>query len=271
VKVLNDPAPWWGMLQGPPLSIIDLIDNGTISVEGAAALWWAIERGASVMVAAAPQRAGKTTLATALLAFLPDDAAVFLTAGPRDARIVPSSNGPVYLLVNELSNHTPVYLAGPSARRAFTLLRDGTRMIGTLHADSAAEAVDVMHHESGIPATDIPGVNLVAVLRARRTASGVERRVVEIGLLTPNGDDVAVATVTLWEASTSRLQLSAHPQGATALARWAGVSHEQVEAEIAARRRALGDLAARGTRESEQVTEAVKRFRAAVRTGDAPA
>src|SRR5439155_6827064 len=117
--LLKRPAPRSGMTTGPPLTMVDLIANGTVPAAEAAALWWAVERGASVMVAAGPRLAGKTTLASALFPFLPENARAYITAGPRDPLALPDGDGPIYLLVNELSNHTPYYLAGPAAQRAF--------------------------------------------------------------------------------------------------------------------------------------------------------
>jgi hypothetical protein len=271
MRIVNDPRPWWGMLPGPPLSIVDLIGNGTITAETAAALWWALRRGASVFVVAGPRLAGKTTLATALLPFLPADARAYVTAGPGDALAVPPGDGPLYLLINELSNHTPMYLAGPAARRAFALLRDGAHVVGTLHADSAAEAVAVMRREVEIPASDIARVTLVVVLRVRRTDAGaVERRVVEVGLLVPEGEDVGVAPVAAWDADRDAATLLPPPGGTAALARWAGVATAAVEEAVAAGARILTDLLRRGSG-ADEVAAAVARHDLGERAGHAPA
>ena len=268
MRIVNDARPWWGPQPGAPLSIVSLIENDTISVEAAAALWWALERGASAFVAAVPRLAGKTTLATALLAFVPEDAHGYVTAGPRDPLNLPPASTPTYLLINELSNHTPMYLAGPTALRAFALLRDGYRVIGTLHADSAAEAVEVMQYESGIPLSDIAHVTLVVVLRARRTASGVERRVAEIGLLLPHGEGVAVAGVAVRAPATGRLMLLPPPAGIAALAAWACVTVADAEAGVAARAAYLRELIASAVRTPADVTTAIRRFRTTDRTGE---
>ncbi len=83
------------MLRGRPLSVAELIDNGTLSAEWAAIAAWTIEHGASVVVAAGPSGAGKSTLATALLEFLPETAVLYITfliavvvAGRNSGRIV---------------------------------------------------------------------------------------------------------------------------------------------------------------------------------------
>jgi energy-coupling factor transporter ATP-binding protein EcfA2 len=261
LTVLNDPRPWWGMLRGRSLSLAELLANETIPPRGAAVLWWALERGASLFVAAGPSGAGKSTLATALLPFLPPDARLYVTSGPRDGLRIPPGPGPIYLLINELSWHTPWYLYGDAARRAFLLLRDGTRVIGALHARSAREAVEVMLEETGAPAADVARVQFVAVLGVGWTRGGLLRRVVEISRLLPPPDGseaVEARAVAVWDEAQQRLELA--PGGLEALADWAGEPAAGVAAAVEARAAELADWPARGVRTHEAAAEAVRHF-----------
>lgn len=262
MQFVNDPAPWWDWARGRPLSIADLIANGTITAQGAALLWWSLEQGASVFVAAGPQGAGKTTLATALFSFLPADARAYVTAGPRDPLAIPTGPEPVYLLINELSNHLPFYLYGPAATRAFALLRDGVRAIGALHARSAAEAVAVMHAQAGVPYADIARVTLIVVLHLRRGARGLERRVTEIGRLEATGTGVRVVDVALWDMEADRLVLAPPPGGIATLAAWAAVPVAAAERGIDRRTAFLERLVRDGGRSIDETTAAVRQFRA---------
>jgi energy-coupling factor transporter ATP-binding protein EcfA2 len=265
MHVLNDPTPWWGMLRGRPLSIVDLLNGGTITSRPAAAIWWALERGASLFVAAGPPGAGKSTLATALLSFLPEDARVYVTSGPRDRLLIPAGRGPTYLLVNELSWHTPYYLHGPAAQRAFALLRRGIRIVGALHARSVAEAVEVMQSEAELPAADVARVTLVVVLAVTRTqlSPGIVRRVVEVGLLSPDGDEVKIQRVAQADPVTGQLQVAA--EGLSALATWAHVPRQQVSTEVASRATKLERWVESGLAAAADIDHAIARFRA--RTG----
>lgn len=269
MKLLSDPRPWWGMLHGPELSIAELIANSTLSAEGAAALWWALEQGASVMVAAGPQGAGKSTLATALLAFLPEDAALYVTAGPHDSLALPPADGPIYLLVNELSNHTPWYLSGPAALRAFALLGNGVRMIGTLHADDPYEALEVLHEHARVPLHDVLRLMLIVVLRARRVGRAIERRVVEVGMVYGEPEARTVQTVLEIPAGQPGLVLS--PTGLAAFAVWAGVPRDQVEADMRERAGVLRELVASGSRDPRLVHEAIRAWMQRARSGDGAA
>lgn len=267
MQVLNDIRPWWGPEPGRVLSMVDLIANGTVPAEVAGALWWAMEHGASAVSAAGPRLAGKTTLATALLSFLPDEARLYVVRGPYDPIDVPLGDGPLYLLVNELSDHTPWYVWGPAARRAFALLGQGARLVATLHANSAAEAVAVMRYETGAPAEVIGQVTLVLVLRARWAGAGIERRLVEVSLLRPADGRVAVTPVAAADAG-GRLSLA--PSGAAALAMWADVDPDLAHGEIESRVRFLTEQWRRGVHTWQDVSAAVRWFRRHARGGYAP-
>lgn len=267
MHLLNDPGPWWGMSSPTPQSMVDLIAADTISPEAAGALWWAVERGASVLVAAGPQGAGKTTTASALFSFLPDNARAYVTSGPADELDLPTGESPVYLLINELSNHVPIYLFGPAARRAFALLRDGVRMIGTLHADSALEAIAVLERGLGIPPADIALVDLVIVLRVRRGIAGPERRIVEVSLVEDEADGPQITTVATWDSRADALTILPAPAGTAALAAWAGVPASVAEREVEDRTRFLVSTGRRGVHTRDDITAAVRHFR---RTAGAP-
>jgi energy-coupling factor transporter ATP-binding protein EcfA2 len=203
--------------------VAHLIGGGTLSAETAATVWLTLEHGASMFVVAGPQGAGKSTLATALLAFLPSDSQVYVTSGPRDPLTVEDPER-TYMLVNELSWHLPMYLSGPAAQRAFELLSKGARIIGTLHARSVREAFGVMGYEANISAKAIAAAveqhpMLIVVLEARRTNSGIERRVVDLGLA--RGVDAE--------------QISLEGAGSEALANWLGGDRSRVQDELDAR------------------------------------
>src|SRR3989442_4043377 len=108
MQYLNDPRPWREGL-GRDLSMVDLVVNETIPVGPAALLWWALERGASLLTAGGPSGAGKSTLANACLSFLPDGAQAYVVSGRDDPLLVSTDGGPTYLLISELSDHARPY------------------------------------------------------------------------------------------------------------------------------------------------------------------
>jgi len=278
MQYLNDPRAWTEG-RDRDLTMVDLVVNETIPVGPAALLWWAIERGASLLTAGGPSGAGKSTLANACLSFLPEGARAYAVAGRDDPLLVPANGGPTYLLISELSRHgRPYYLSGPAARRAFALVRDGLRVVGTLHADSVDEAIENLGDEVELSPEEIARVDLVAITRVddglvrsgrRRTGHlppgdvAVRRRIVEIGLLGPDPDrGVRHVELAAWNTGAGRLQIAEPPAGITALAGWGGSPTPSAEAEIAERADILARLAAEWRRDPRDVHEAVRRLRA---------
>ena len=274
MQILNDPTPWWGSVDSQPLSIIDLIAAGTVPVAQAGALWWAVEHGASFFTAGGPSGAGKSTLANALLSFLPAAARIYVVSGRDDPFILPAGSEPTYLLISELSSHgRPFYLSGPAALRAFTLLRTGVRMIGTLHAETVDEAVNaVLGAEMEIPARDIARLTFIAIIRVdgprdergrvERRRPDLTRRVIEIGLLSASDAGVRVLRLANWNERSERLQPAGAPAGVAALAAWAGLDVVMVETSIRTRIDVLTDLLHAGLRTMDDVAAAVRALRA---------
>jgi len=277
MQYINDPRPWTDG-RDRDLSMVDLVVNETIPVGPAAMLWWALERGASLLTAGGPSGAGKSTLANACLSFLPNGARAYAVSGRDDPMLLPADGGPTYLLVNELSQHgRPYYISGPAARRAFALLGDGHRLVGTLHADSVDEAIENLGEEVELRPEDIARVDLVAITRVQgrlvRSDGGrtvhippgdvsVRRRIVEIGLLGPGPDrGIRKVELAVWNTESDRLEIAEPPAGIAALARWAGVPTPSAEAAIAERADVLARLAAEGRRDPREVDDAVRRLR----------
>jgi hypothetical protein len=228
VQILNEPWPWWGTLRGRPLAVSDLIARSTLTPQLAALLWWTMQRGASVFVAAGPPGAGKSTVANALLEFLPEDAQLYVTSGAWDRMAIPPAEGPVYLLINELSPHMPVYLSGSAATLAFGLLGSGVRMLGTLHARSASEAVRVMCYEADVELDALSTPFVFAVIAAHWEGQQIVRRVIELGFLPPAGD-----LITLTRAAPDGPSLE--PGSLRTLADWSGEAAADIESQIARR------------------------------------
>jgi type IV secretory pathway ATPase VirB11/archaellum biosynthesis ATPase len=126
-----------------------------------------LEHRASIIIAAEPPLAGKTTILTALIDFLrPQVQRLYLRGWSEDYDFVGSVEpGQCYLLVNEMSDHLPVYMWGRPAMRLFELLPLGFGMAATMHADTAEEVVGILTQELRIPRPLIGNLAMVLNLR----------------------------------------------------------------------------------------------------------
>jgi hypothetical protein len=154
---------------GRTLSLVDLIQAGTLSVEIAAHLLWvagaprpAGKGGASVLTGAVPGGAGKTTLLACLLNALPArvqlvtvDRLRACPAGGEDAKPVDSpavldqasqfEPGQACFLVHEIgAGHWYGYLWGPPVAQFVELAGRGHLIASCLHADTREQLTEAL-------------------------------------------------------------------------------------------------------------------------------
>jgi type IV secretory pathway ATPase VirB11/archaellum biosynthesis ATPase len=164
---------------GRMLSLVDLIEAGTVDLSLAAYLAVAMRAGASLLVGARPGGAGKTAVMCALLNFLPDrttiravDSRAVLAEGGRDAH-----PGNTCYLAHEISNaHYYAYVWGSEARAFFRLAAQGYIVASNLHADTLEETRDQLCRENGVARAHLDAVTLKLYLRVERTGGWAMRR-----------------------------------------------------------------------------------------------
>jgi hypothetical protein len=143
---------------GRMLSLVDLIDAETLTVEMAAWATERIERGASFLVGANPGGAGKTAIMGALLTMLPSGESVHVTrTGGFGFRRGESDGwrtaGPgACLVAYEISPASfEAYIWGTELQQFIERGRAGARLVANLHADTLAEARDQIVNDNGVP------------------------------------------------------------------------------------------------------------------------
>jgi len=177
------PEGWWGYHWSlpRPMSAVEIVRSGSLDARLMATLWAVVARRRGVMLASEAPQAGKTTTLSALVDFLPDDTVgVFLRGWGQDMSWT-DEVGPDrgYLLVNEMSDHLPIYVWGPNARAALRLAGEGYGFGGTMHADSLEEALTCLRGELRAADGDLAGLTLYLQYSAYFTPAGMYRRVEE--------------------------------------------------------------------------------------------
>ncbi|MBN1937776.1 MAG: hypothetical protein JW934_24170 [Anaerolineae bacterium] len=177
---------------GRMLSLVDLIDAGSVSLPLAAHLAAAMRANTSLLVGANPGGAGKTAVMCALLNFVPDETALVPVAGQgvlAQAMRDPSPDKTCYIAHEIGAGPYFAYLWGRQARAFFGLATNGHSTACNLHADTLHETYDQLVGQNGVDRAHVQAVALKVYLRMARGPGGSVRRWVHRVYESDGGED----------------------------------------------------------------------------------
>jgi len=281
------PEGWWGYHWAPPepMSVVQIVGSGTLDLRLMAMLWAVVSRRRSVMLASEAPQAGKTTTLSAMVDFLPaETVGVFLRGSWADYRWT-DEYGPdrTYLLINEMSDHLPIYVWGRNAKGALELTSRGYGLGATMHADSLDEAIESLRHGIGATDSDLADLTIYLQFSAYRTPAGTYRRCEEAwhlrtdaeGALAPirlaaiEGDRsprltgaqrLPVPPVLRTDGGRRTRDFVHEPSGYAALAATLGLGADAFERELEDRSAYLARLADEGICEPPEVAAALAEY-----------
>jgi hypothetical protein len=277
MRSANQPESWWGWHgynHPQALSIVQIMQAGTLSPRLAALFWLGLERGASFVFAADPPGAGKTTLLTALLAFAPPETVAYFTRGWGETFDLPppSEKHATYIMVNEMSDHLPVYSWGPYVVRAFELLGDGYSLCTTMHADDASGVVEQLVEDNDVPRDHVGRLTFIVPLHisAGGTGSGGSqreggtlRRVLDVAAPVASGDSLSLCSLARWDERSDGFVVLDGPDERATLAAKLGIDEAGIGGALDAREAFLQKLLDDGVTAIAAVQEAVDQYRRA--------
>ena len=297
----TSPAPGrWAFRPIPPepRSIVELIADGTLDAELSAQLWLLLEARVPIIVAAEAQHVGKTTLLSALLAFLPPDARLVELAGesetfdwlpqatelgwPGVARTrrrrrrsgPPRDHRPAR--PRAVRPHARLHVGRWPRAIAVRAASIGYGLAATIHADSLDDVFDALRRPP-VRLADDELSHLGVVLVLRRLDDG-RRRVVAAHYVRPVARDthghvqrLGPAVLATWDPADGRLRafrLGHHARSWPA----ASAAHAgDFEIEVDRRREHLDRLVADRRRPTPRPpATAIRAYRADAPTVDAP-
>lgn len=169
---------------GRMLSIVDLLLAGTVDLDLAAYVCFQMSKGASILTAANPGGAGKTTVMAAFLGFLPPGTRLVTVS---NSSILDPANPvhkkPECLLVHEIgSGHYYGYIWGRDVAKYFRMIEPGRSIASNLHADTLDELKTVLIDELDVPGEVLGRVDLLMFIAMQRGRSffDVKRRVATV-------------------------------------------------------------------------------------------
>jgi hypothetical protein len=167
---------------GRMLSVVDLLEAGTMDVDLAAYALAAIGNGASFMTGALPGGAGKTTIMCALLNLVPSNVELRTADGVAAIETGISAPQPQCCYIcHEIGDGAYyAYLWDSDLRKFFELPSAGHMIATNLHADTFAQARGQVCDENGVPAEHFKRMNVIFFISMGRTYRNVSRRIVSI-------------------------------------------------------------------------------------------
>lgn len=253
----DKPFGWWGYQWSvaEPRSITWLIDQGMLSVQGAAFLSLAVEARRSLIVVAEPDQAGKTTLLTALVDFLPANVRRIYIRGiyERFSFIgeVPAEDS--YVLCNEISHHLPTYLWGRGVRHLFEALEAGYPLATTMHATSASAALEeIQRYPLEVPRQQVSLLDLIITIGMGYVGNQLTRRISRIERISSRDGELRIERLTEREPLRAPVE---HQLGGMirAISEWFSLTDDEASRLLVNRERFLQDLIQRRILDREAV------------------
>ncbi len=255
---------WYFRRVDENLSILDVVKFGTIDFKLAGLLWLLMEHRASVIVAAGPTWAGKTTLFHAMLDFLrPEIEQVSLHGYEEDFKSLGSEKPEnTYLITEEISNHSYEYLWGYQVIKAFECLPRGYAIGGTTHARNIREVAQVLN-ALGVPLALIAGLGAVITLQVARGKYYDDepiRYVDTVSTVNLTKEGLVAQILATRHLPDEKFIYAPEQDLHSILFNKFAVKYESISSEIETRGQFLSQLCVKGTCSREQVRKAISEF-----------
>jgi hypothetical protein len=150
------------------LDLADLVVNRTLSPAMAATLATAAQERRSLLVAAIPRMAGKSTTMMATLQHAPPGTELHMLDGAHGPSLgIPAKPGG-YLVLAEIAKggFMSHYLWGEPVRQIFQAVRNGFSLATALHASGLDEAFEIVTRGNSVPDADAAQVDLMVYVRS---------------------------------------------------------------------------------------------------------
>jgi len=273
--------------QYKPLSIVDLVNNGTLTLDLAAFLWTCLD-GFGVyplnILVVGGTASGKTTTLNSLLSLVPQSERIVsiedtleLNPSLRENWVRLESNSKASLedLVKNALRMRPDRIIvgeirGGEAEDLFTAMNVGHRgVLATLHANADRDTIRRLENAPmNVPRSLIPLVDIIVVQnRLRFSGNETKRHVVQVSEVSSLDDRIALNEIFAWNPQNRSLERTKLPiQSKEKLAAITGRSINDVSDEIERRKTVLSYLVSHGITQNDKVCQFMDSFYAKMST-----
>jgi flagellar protein FlaI len=266
-----------------PLTVVDLMELGTLSPDLAAFLWYAVENRCSILVAGGVA-SGKTTLLNGILMFIrPDLKIVTIEETPEiniphanwaamTTRMGFGSKGSEISLFDLLKNslrQRPDYIIvgevrGSEAYTLFQALATGHGVCATVHADSPSSIIKRLESKPmNVPRPLIGLVDLMLIQNRIRVGNKSMRRtmdITEVKGYDSETDQLVIRQKVRWDPATDTFEISEKSFLLQKIAEKNGISLEAATKELAKRKIILKWLQKKGMRRYQELGNLLREY-----------
>lgn len=265
-----------------PFTPVDLVQNGTFSVEQMAYLWMAIENGKSLIFAGGTA-SGKTTSMNAVSMFIPPRSKVISIEDTPEVQLYhenwvatvtregigKESNVDMYTLLRSALRHRPEYIIvgevrGEEALTLFQAMNTGHTTYSTLHADSVETAINRLENPPiNVPRSMLEALDIVSVQVLSRQGDQRLRRtrvLSEIAGIDTRTGDINSNQLFEWDAATDEFQQMGNSVVLDEIREDQGASRSEVMREVDNRRKVLREMMDEDVNDYKEFTQLVKEY-----------
>lgn len=217
----------------------------------------------SLVVVAGEDKAGKTSLLTALLRFMDATTRPLYIRGIYErfeylTEVDPPNR---YVLCNEISAHLPTYLWGRGVRRLFEGLDKGFPLATTMHAGSSDAALTMLQsYPLDVPPEHTANLDVIVTLKKGMVDGRSVRRVVGIDQVVDRRGQPGVQPLAVRDPLRAAPQLYSGRM-LTALAAWGEIGDSDASRLLARQERFLTACAANYADDPDGFYEELERYR----------
>ncbi len=273
-----------------PLSVIDLVNNGTLNYEVAAFLWTMVEGMGGIpanVIIAGSTASGKTTLLNTLTSFVPNYERLITIEDTSELALPfqhwirlegrpPGLEGVGEITLDDLLKNSLRMrpdriivgeIRGTEGYTLFSAMNTGhSGSMGTLHSNSAKDTmIRLTNPPMNVPVVMLNALNFIVMMqRTYDRRKGLIRRVSEIAEIIPSdtGDSHPEMNVIYkWNPAVDAIDATSEPAFFLKMVeRYTGLSRNAIREELAGRQKLLADLNQRGIRDLKSVCESTQDY-----------
>jgi flagellar protein FlaI len=287
---LNGPTLTIRKFRKKPLTVVNLIEYGTLTPEVAAYLWLGVE-GLGIkpcnILAAGGSSSGKTTTLNCLASFIPSTERVITIEDTAELQLpiehtirletrLPNIEGEGEITMDDLVKNALRMrpdriivgeVRGVEARTLFTAMNTGhDGCMSTIHANSARETITrLTNPPMNVPPVMLPALDVILMQDRVLRDGRILRRITEIAEVVKTGrGKIRLRNLYEWNPRSDALEMKAKTSVVKReLARLRGVSREDVEIDLRRREEILRWMLRKGIKDLEGVAEVFESYHTA--------